>query len=550
MIKWARERLSIILGAAMVIFFALMSRFFFPTQYFSDSLLYCYYVEKAILAPSITPGICPIAFAHIFQNLFYYLVIKFLGLFGFHGRVLVPLQILSIIFSIMAVITLYLIILRLFKEPVSAFLTGGILGAGYSFWYWSGQTKSYPMSTFFVLLAFYLFLILPDWRGIVLTSLCSALAVGFFQGTLPFVLIMAVYIFLWFRNFGRRILNSAIYLVLTCFFILIIYYASFSMTVASIHPFEGHLRGVWHEFWNPISSRSIPGGAWIFSQTSSISYYFSQLSCLLKNIVSEAFVPSGDSMDWAINTVLNTSERVLILNRRVDLAILIGILIIIFIFLMNFRKIWNNHWKIIVFSIIWTLLFIGTYFIIHAVHPYIYICAVGLIIFIGCIAAYSITVRVIMGIIFALLLLANSHQIIFGHRPDDGFRDLQRVESIVKKGDCFITGVYNDHYFGPYDHVNYYFFTRLIEISEDEASMFLLGRFPENIAEKIKTSLEEGKQVFINKTGFLESFPEEHRNSVWKVVTTKFLALPAFTYTLHPTRIVMNYYMLKEFPRR
>jgi len=537
---------------ALVSFYAFLSHLFFPTQIFTDSLVDCYYVEKAFQAHGAVKGNYLNAFGHILQNWFYYFAGKIMEFCGYHGRLLFPLQTTSILFATLAVLVMYLILLHLFKEPWSAFLTSAVLGFGYSFWFWSGQVKSYPIATFFVLLAFYFYIRISSWRGVILSSLSSVLAIGFFQGSCAFVGVMLIFILIDSRPLRKRILNAALYFFPCALFVALIYFFISGATENSYILSWKNIHAAWDMFWRASSEGQIPSA--VPRNSSFFPHSLAQhLSLLAYNIVSETFIPIGPMMFSAFATIFDQSAPVLKLNPVLDYIVLSGIGLILIVFFINIKKIWPTHGKFFILSLVWLLFFGSVFFFVDATHPYLYICTVGLLIFTGTISASSKPARFILLVIMFILFAANYHQLKSGHYEDRALSELKTTQSVVRAGDSFIFGLFKGSSFGSNWSITYYYLVDMIYLEDYQIDEFNQGWFPSVLSADIHNAINKGGRVFINRTGFSNCFPPQEKDAVWKVWSSEFDLLPVFKLNEYYSSLgprEESYYMIRDKVRR
>lgn len=115
---------------------------------------------------------------------------QLLRLGGYEGGSLLPLQVLTAMFGALGIGTFFLVLRRLIREDsISLLITGGY-ALSYGYWVYSEDVYYIIIATFFVLLAFYLLVSMPERRycskRLLLLALSSALAVCFWQTNIFF----------------------------------------------------------------------------------------------------------------------------------------------------------------------------------------------------------------------------------------------------------------------------------------------------------------------------------------------------------------------------
>ncbi len=542
------KRAPFITGVVLFVFFLSLGSLFFPTQVFSDSFINCFQVEKALQAPGTYYEAFMNPLGHILQNRFYYSIGRLLEFFGYHGRLLYTIQFTSLIFSALAVLLMYLILLHLFRDPWSAFLSGALMGFGYSFWFWSGQAKSYPIATFFLLLAFFLFVRFPSVPGVALASICSASASGFFQGALPFAGIMLLHILLCRKPLKERLALAGLYVLFTSAFILIMYaLASGGLGNISIFSRDGSL---WAGklFWQALSNGQIPGTI-PYNSTVYRHSLPEHIFLLSYNIVAESFIPMGQMMFWGFQTMFNRSGFITGFNTFLNCFILAGTAVILAVFLFRTRKSRPDDSRFLILALAWLLLFGSAFFLVDATHVYLYVCSLGFTIFMGCVSASSRTARVVLLAMVLVLFGANFYQVKSGNFRDRSLEEISRIKTGARMGDYFIIGSVNGCSFGPAWSVTYYYLANMIFLEENESGQFDRGLFPAGLSDRIRRALSQGGHVFINRTGFLRCFPPVKRDLAWKAWESEFSLNFSFSATdFHhtPSAAVEEYYRVVD----
>jgi hypothetical protein len=517
--------LSCLAGIVLAILSVCAVLVFFPTQFFSDSLCNAYTVEKAFYAPEMPVGMYFNPLGHPLQNSFYYMVAWILSFFGYHGRLLIPLQVTSMIFSILAVLAMYLVILRLSGDPVSAFLAGAIFGTGYSFWYWSGQVKSYPISTFFILLALLLFIRFPNGWGVVLSAAFSALAVGFFQGAVPVMGVMAVLVFFRFDRLKSRLLYAGAYILSAAVFAFLVYSASSALISGSIT--ARTFRDVYEMFWDVFSKGAIPGGnSFFFAPEGSV--FRDHFAVLMRSVVSESFAPGGKWMGWGFNTIPDFSEGMLRAGNFISMVVLAGFLVLLVIFVLRRRSGIERPGMVFAVLLVWTLLFSTAFFLVDPSHVYTYICSTGMIVFMGAAAGKSRTGKAVLAVLFLLLLQFNGSQMLAARFPDHGLEECRNLEGVVRRGDVFFSGYLKDSFFAPSWSLTYYFRISEVVLEGEESRDFVRGRVSPRIRKIIAGHWKAGRRVFINITKLLGCYSPGQKDAILKNLSARFTLRAAF----------------------
>jgi hypothetical protein len=515
------KRAPFLPGVALFVFFLSTGSLFFPTQIFSDSYINCFQVEKALQAPGTYYAAFMNPLGHVLQNRFYYSIGRLLEFFGYHGRLLYALQFTSLVFSALAVLLMYLTLLHLFRKPWSAFLSAALMGFGYSFWFWSGQAKSYSIATFFLLLAFFLFVRFPSMPGVALASICSASASGFFQGALPFAGIMLLYILLCRKPLKERLALAGLYVLLTSAFIFIMYIlASGSLGYISVFSRDG-ICEAGKIFWRALSNGQIPGTI-PYNSTVYRHSLSEHIFLLLYNMAAESFIPMGQMMFFGFQTMFERSGFVTGINTALNFIILSGIAVILAVFLFKTRKTRPEDSRFLILALAWLLFFGSAFFLIDATHVYLYVCSLGFIIFMGCVSASSGTARIVLLAMVLILFGANFYQMKSGNCRDRSLAEIGRIKTGARMGDYFVFGSVNGCSFGPAWSVTYYFLADMIFLEDNESGQFDSGLFPPGLSDRIRRALARGGHVFINRTGFLSCFPPGKRDIAWKAWESEF----------------------------
>ncbi|MFH0801610.1 MAG: hypothetical protein V2A78_04405 [bacterium] len=545
-----RRRTAWIFCGLTVIFTVATRLFLFPTQYLSESFRNTYYIEKAIQDPEGWFGQHLLSFGHVMMSVLYYGVARVLYFMGYTGRLLFPLQIVSALFSLLAVLILYWLLVRAFGEPLPAFLLAGIFSIGYGFWFWSGQVKTYTASTFFLLLAVYLIFSRTSRWFVLGAALASALAISFFMGAVPIVPVVILCLFFRGERWSQSVKDAAIYLLATVVCITALYLVVFITVTGFIPRSINGLFGAVSDFRQVLSPGAIPGGISFLFPEGSVTFS-GQLWLLLRCIVSQTLSPMNNVQGWPDYTIYDTATVALGLNNRLNLLFLCGMALVLLYWGIKTRFQTPSRGRWFLCALVWLACFSGTFFMMDAAHVFVYICALGLFFMLG--AASSRPAWVILGLILAGLLWTNTQQVAAGHRPDDYLVKCRSLEGIVRRHDWFLCGTIGRGYCEPDWSIRYIFLARDIRIDEGDAVQLCQGRFPPSLTEKMKEAWRKGGKVFLNTTLLQACLPEESRSAFWRDLRAQCSVRPAFRFpdsNIYPNHPVEDYVELSAKAKR
>lgn len=546
-----RKRSAWIFCGLTVMFTVATRLFLLPTQYLSESFRNTYFIEKAIQDPEGWFGQHLLSFGHVMMSVLYYGVAWVLYHMGYTGRLLFPLQIVSALFSLLAVLTLYWLLVRAFGEPLPAFLLAGIFSVGYGFWFWSGQVKSYTVSVFFLLLAVFLIFSRTSRWFVLGAALASALAISFFMGAVPIVPVVILCLFFRGERWNQSIKNAVIYLLATMVCITALYMVVF-ITVTGFFPrsFNGLFWAV-SDFRQVLSPGAIPGGISFLFPEGSVSFS-KQLGLLLRCIVSQTLSPMNNVQGWPYSTIYDTAAAALERNNRLNLLFLCGMALVLLYggLKTRFQTPIQGRW--VLCALVWMVCFTGTFFLMDAAHVFVYICALGLFFMLGA-ASSSRPTWVILGFILVGLLWTNTQQMAAGHRPDDYLVKCRSLEGIVRRHDWFFCGTIGNGYCEPDWSIRYAFLAREIRIEKEDAVQLCQGRFSQRFVEKMQEAWRKGGRVFLNSTLLQACLPEKSRSAFWRDLRAQCSVRPVFRFpdsNIYPNHPVEDYVELRAKARR
>ncbi|MDD5207347.1 MAG: hypothetical protein PHS17_18110, partial [Desulfobacterales bacterium] len=184
---------------------------------------------------------------------------------------------------------------------------------------------------------------------------------------------------------------------------------------------------------------------------------------------------------------------------------------------------------------------------------YIYIWSFGLILFLGCIGAYSRIGRILLLFLLIFLFYSNFCPIFQFHKQLDSLVVCQKLEAegIISKNDVFLVQEYDKRKYSikivvePNSFIYYFFVDKLEKVNIDESpenqdnfNKLITGELPLVLSESIKAILNSGRKIFINeKIWFGEPIPGDNeaaikrkcQENIWKAFKSQFILKDAFT---------------------
>lgn len=464
---------------------------FFPTHYDSSTFITNYLVERALPNPNALLNNLGFSLSHIFQEPLYYYVGKCLALFNYHGRMLVPLKIVNFAFAALAVLFFYLVLLRLTKEPISAFLSSAFLGFGYGFWYWSGQTYCYDISFFFIFLSLYLYLHFPGITGILLAGVSSSLAAGFATLSLPFVAVMILLILCSPETIRTRLLFLSIY-ILTTFVSFLFFLCCFLANSISLN-----FIFLWTTQFFQRAYGTFLHTHQNLSLISSSQEYFIKSGLL--RIFKWNLLPGWLEMSCPEGSIIYDRALATIkLNEILNRIILGGILLIVSLSLIRFRRLWASKKTIILISFAWTVFFGFSFLVVDPNNYFINLTFAGVIFLICASGSVSKANRIILAAALLILFAGNFHQVLRGHTQDPLLKASGQISGFVKTGDfCLVRDPEDTEW-----ALMYCYMLDLLPIGDQEAQALLQGRLSGGLTGIISSILAADRTVFFNVTRF------------------------------------------------
>jgi len=470
------------LGLVLFLGYLSLGSNFFPTHYDWTTLFTISTVERALLSPDGLQKACAIIISHIFQGPFYYHVGNCLAFFNYHGRMLFPLELLNLIFASLALLFFYLALLKLSMEPVPAFLASAFLGFGYGFWYWSGQTYGYNISSFFIFLSLFLFLRFPGIKGILLAGVSSSLALGFATLSVPFIAVMLLLILGKPVAIRMRFIFAAVYILTT--------FISFELFLSLLmgYPFSpdlicfstANLFNTAHDAFSTLNQQLFRNGLlrtfkWNFLPG------LMELSC-----------PEG-------SIIYDHSLATMRLNETLNRTLLGAILMVLFLGLLNIKRLWALKKTIFLLSLSWIVFFGFSFLIIDPFNNFVYITFAGVIFLICAACTVSKANRIILALALGILFWGNFNQVLKGHSRDPVMVASEKIDGIISQGDYYLMRL------DPADAewaLMYYYLLEGLPIDDKETQNLFNGCLDNSLADKIKYILAKGKSVFFNLTRF------------------------------------------------
>jgi len=524
---------SILAGIILLLVYLYFCRYLFPTQLIesdnlglNETLIYQYYVEKALTAPTVSVDLICGNRCHLFQAPFFLLLYRFVSLFKLKADLLFLSQLLICIFGAAGVLLFYCLQIRVFKDPFSAFLSSAILGFGYGFWIFNILTKPYQISYFFMILALLLYVFYPNYRGAFFSSLASAMAVGFSLVAIPFLGIMVLYIMVNRNVFFVKITQSVLYVFSAVGFFILSYFA-LAIPIVGTHRLAPAASYLWR-FLEMINYNAY------FRNKQALSSFFSMLGNNL--LLSQICLPFESRCNFIVKFLL--------------IAIL-GLFL--YMFFRHFKYFWSAHREKIILALAWPGFFIIAILLIDARNAFIYVWPLGTILLLGGISSYSRFGRILLMILVSLIFMLNFSVISACHKPVPSAEDCKKLEAenVISKGDCILVKEDNigDYRIGCDDFLQYYFRLDMIgiDVTGDNYENFnklIAGRLPDEVVLKIMEAIKKGKRVFFNKTVFEEKVNPAGRERFLDAFMPLFTIKDAFVlHNLHNSITYVRFYI-------
>ncbi|MFH0803181.1 MAG: hypothetical protein V2A78_12470 [bacterium] len=504
------------LGLVLFLGYLSLGSNFFPTHYDWTTLFTCSTVERTLLIPDQFQRSNGLVISHIFQTPFYCHVGKCLAFFNYHGRMLLPLELLNLFFASLALLFFYLTLLKLSMEPISAFLSSAFLGFGYGFWYWSGQTYGYNISSFFVFLSLFLYLSFPGIKGILLAGVSSSLAVGFATLSFPFIGIMLLLILC--KPVAVRTRFIFVFAYILTIFISFQFFLSFLMDYSFspdlIYFSTANLFRTAHDAFLDLNQQLFRNGLlrtfkWNFLPG------LMELSC-----------PEG-------SIIYDHSLAAMRLNETMNRTILGAILMIIFLGLLYFKRLWALKKAIVLIFLPWIVFFGFSFMLIDPFNNFVNITFAGVIFLICAACTVSKVNRIILTVALGILFWGNFHQVLTGHSRDPVMVASENIAGIIHQGDYYLMRL------DPADAewaLMYYYLLEGLPMDEKETQALFNGCLTDSLADKIKYILAKDKYVFFNLTRFERNMRLRGFTVVpgwWKYLGSTFEVSTAFVFPYH-----------------
>ncbi|MFH0803462.1 MAG: hypothetical protein V2A78_13900 [bacterium] len=524
---------SILLGFILLMIYLYFCRYLFPTQLIecdnlglNETLIYQYYLEQALTDPTAPIELICGNRCHLFQTPFFLLLYRFVLLFKCEADLLFLSQILICLFGASSVLLFYSLQIRIFKDPLSAFLSSAILGFGYGFWIFNILTKPYQISYFFMILALLLYVFYPGYKGAFLSSLASAMAVGFSIAAIPFLGIMVLYIMVNRNVFFTKVAQSILYVFSTVGFFILSFFA-FVIPTVGMHRLDSAANHLWR-FLEMINYNAY------FRNEQAFGSFF---SILVNNaLLSQICLPFESRCNSIVKYLL---------------IAIIGVFA--YMFFRQLKYFWSAHREKIILALAWPGFFLIAIFLIDVRNAYIYVWPLGILLLLGGIASYSKFGRILLMVLASLIFLLNFNVISACHKPVPSAEDCKKfeAENIISKGDYILVKQDNigDYRIGCDDYLQYYFRLNMIGIDRtgdnyENFNKLLAGRLPDEIGLKIIKAIKKGKRVFFNKTVFEEKVNPTGRERFLKAFMPLFTIKDAFVlHNLHNSITYVRFYI-------
>jgi hypothetical protein len=463
-----RSRASLFAGLLLFLFFLALYLWLLPGHLQRDSWLVNYLVVKSLEAPPgpSHPGLY--YYSHVFQNPLDYLLGRLCLWIDPGADLLRVFQVLSVLFSVSALLLAFLVFLRLGVNTLPAFLSVFFIGAGYGFWAWSGQLKAYAAGYFFLMLALASYLCFRGIWRLFLCALFSALAVGFSFATYPFLGVMAVFMLFQPGPAAGRLKDASVYVLATLSLVFLFFFGIYSFIFGRLSP-------------------GSPGG-W-------------SLLGLLPWTDMGAFMRDG-SVRWeGLGVFRNTVFAVLSpeLGGRWLSIPLFGSMAAVFILLpaADFRRFLSEWRNELLLAASWIVIFLAAFFFVDPVNSFLYVIFFGAALFFGIVCTSFPRWNLLLLLLSGLLLLGNLGEAARLKGPDPSAEKAAGLEKVLRRGDVFISGFSGDY--PEYDPALLsYFSMDLLELSKGEVEALSKGVLPPPLEARMEGLLGSGKRIFIS----------------------------------------------------
>ncbi len=512
-------KIHLLPGFLVLVLYAFPVSLYFPSIESPDTLENAYLVEKALYDPVQSAAFYLYSPAHLLQNPLYYGVGKFLAFAGFHGSLLVPLKLISVLFNFLALLVAYVLMSRLLGKTIPAFIGTVLFGASAGFWFWGGQVKAYPITLFFCLLA----LLTASYSGsrwaTAGAAASSAAAAGFSISALPLFAVILLFMLSEGGFTSRAWKRAGGYLALGVAFTLLLFLWMSSLLLELPLLSPGNVNSIAGTTLSTLSLETpgifTPGSmSGDFSPSSRLSSLFSNL---LSSVVRTGDGTSGEKLKWGL--ILLALNSVLLVIPLASGILCAG----------------KKKRPALLLSAAWFLIFGASFFLGDPENGFVYIMLFGASLLAAETCTGSSMGKTALATLILLLAFLNTCHFSGLNRPDERAEDCRMIGGIARPYDVFVAGII-PHFYGRNPYLNYCLRTTFITMSPDDLKALKTGLLAPRLDAEISFWLSSGRRVFLSRSCVELAIEDEGtRARFWEALRSGFKVTDSFTTPAHIT---------------